>query len=131
LWEQTFSPSGDVEAGVDLDGDLYSNLVEFLLQSNPTEFDLSLSDELIWTAVPDAWKLQIVDADSNDSISSLSDVRDVDDFDGDGLSNLEEFIYGTSPILYSTDGDDLSDAHEMLTRVRARAPQGTLKLTIF
>ena len=33
------------------------------------------------------------------------------DIDGDGLSNYEEFLRGTSPILWDTDGDGLADGY--------------------
>ncbi|MFX1270732.1 MAG: PKD domain-containing protein, partial [Promethearchaeota archaeon] len=36
------------------------------------------------------------------------------DKDGDGLTNLEEYLYGTNPTLVDTDGDVLSDSHELL-----------------
>ena len=31
------------------------------------------------------------------------------DFDGDGLTNLEEFLLGTNPTLFDSDGDGLDD----------------------
>ena len=36
-----------------------------------------------------------------------------DDLDNDGLSNLEELLYGTSPIHWDTDGDGLPDGWEV------------------
>lgn len=36
------------------------------------------------------------------------------DTDGDGLSDLDEAIYGTNPTLYDTDGDTISDGNEVL-----------------
>jgi hypothetical protein len=46
--------------------------------------------------MPDAWEQQIIDASTNDTIRSVTDVLPGGDFDGDGLSNLEEYIAGTS-----------------------------------
>ena len=50
--------------------------------------------------MPDAWEQQIVDASraAHGSIQSIWDVRPGDDYDGDGLSNLAEYLGGTSPI---------------------------------
>lgn len=47
--------------------------------------------------LPDAWEQEIVDADPTDLIVDVSDVSPEDDFDGDGISNLQEFLAGTSP----------------------------------
>jgi hypothetical protein len=40
---------------------------------------------------------QIIDADPNDSITTINDVHPNDDFDGDGLTNDEEFWNWTDP----------------------------------
>lgn len=50
--------------------------------------------------IPDDWEQQIVNASlaTNGPIHSLNDVRAGDDFDGDGLSNLHEYLAGTSPV---------------------------------
>jgi hypothetical protein len=45
----------------------------------------------------DSWEQQIIDANLSDGITSIADVLPGDDFDGDHLSNLEEFIAGTLP----------------------------------
>jgi hypothetical protein len=41
---------------------------------------------------------QIVDASTNDTLRSVWDVLPGDDFDHDGLSNLAEYLVGTSPV---------------------------------
>ncbi len=46
--------------------------------------------------MPDAWEQQIMTA-SGDTITDVSQVNPNDDFDGDGFSNLEEYISGTDP----------------------------------
>jgi hypothetical protein len=48
--------------------------------------------------LPDAWEQVIVDADPNDAIATLDQVRPDDDFDGDGATNLGEYLAGTSAI---------------------------------
>jgi hypothetical protein len=45
----------------------------------------------------DIWEQQIIDADSNDAITSIQEVLPGDDFDHDGFSNLEEYLAGTNP----------------------------------
>ena len=51
-------------------------------------------------AMSDSWERLIIDFDPNDTISGIEDVLPGDDFDGDGLSNLEEFIGGSGPSDY-------------------------------
>jgi hypothetical protein len=50
----------------------------------------------------DLWEMGIVNADLNDSIHSPLDVLGTDDFDGDGISNLDEFNNGTDPTVDSS-----------------------------
>ena len=45
----------------------------------------------------DAWEQQIIDADPNDGITSIEDVNGADNFDGDELTNLQEFQGDTNP----------------------------------
>jgi hypothetical protein len=45
----------------------------------------------------DDWEQQIIDADPNDGITTINDVNPNDDFDGDGLTNDEEFWNRTDP----------------------------------
>lgn len=51
----------------------------------------------------DAWEKLLVDADPNDGVDSILDIHPGDDFDGDGLSNRNEYIAGTSAV----DGDSV------------------------
>lgn len=51
----------------------------------------------------DAWEQVLVDADPNDDVHSIQDIHPGDDFDGDGLSNRNEYIAGTS----AADGDSV------------------------
>jgi hypothetical protein len=45
----------------------------------------------------DGFEQQIVDFDPGDAVTDIQDVLPGDDFDGDSLSNLEEFLGGTDP----------------------------------
>lgn len=46
----------------------------------------------------DGWELGIVGFDPSDGIESINDVTPGDDFDGDGYTNLVEFLQGTNPV---------------------------------
>lgn len=48
--------------------------------------------------LPDAWEQWFI-ANSGGALKTLADVRPGDDFDGDGSSNLHEFLSGTFPFL--------------------------------
>lgn len=52
--------------------------------------------------LPDAWEQQIIDADPNDAITSIADVLPGDDFDGDGITNRDEYLFGSNPTLACT-----------------------------
>nr|WP_320012398.1 transglutaminase domain-containing protein [uncultured Desulfobulbus sp.] len=47
--------------------------------------------------LPDSWEMQIVNADENDALTEPGNVLPGDDFDGDGVSNLNEYQAGTDP----------------------------------
>ena len=61
----------------------------------------------------DDWEKQIVDANPGDTILYVEDVVPGDDFDGDGLTNQEEFENFTVPVDIDSDDDGWSDLHEM------------------
>jgi len=87
----------------DTDGDGFTDAIEVKLKTNP----LNKSDfpkDADENGIDDAWEQQYGLTTSNGS----------EDFDGDGLSNLLEYKYGTSPIDSDTDGDGISDADEVL-----------------
>ena len=47
--------------------------------------------------LPDGFEQTIVDFDPGDAIDAITDVIGSDDFDGDGQTNQEEYLAGTSP----------------------------------
>ncbi|NIP92888.1 MAG: hypothetical protein GWO24_05260, partial [Akkermansiaceae bacterium] len=53
----------------------------------------------------DPFEQRIIDADDGDTIETLEDVLEGDDFDNDGLTNLEEQEGGTDPTNPDTDDD--------------------------
>lgn len=84
-------------------------------------FDADSDDD----GLPDSleWRI-IADSHPDDGLASLADVipepatgKELDvksDADGDGLSNREEFEFGTNPSNRDTDGDSLKDLNEIL-----------------
>lgn len=50
----------------------------------------------------DEWEQQIIDADSNDSITNVADVLPGDDFDNDNANNLFEYLNDTDPVVANT-----------------------------
>jgi hypothetical protein len=67
--------------------------------------------EAFWAnEVPDAWKQAFVDDpnkalyDPDNTIAGLSDVSPGDDYDGDGRSNLREYLDGSDPTDYYSQG---------------------------
>ena len=65
---------------------------------------------LIWDSGVwgDTWQAAGVDTDGD----GVPDSTDLDD-DNDGLSDLDEDIFGTNPLLADTDGDGLDDGTEV------------------
>ena len=64
--------------------------------------------------LPDVWEFTF-DLSFDPATGALGDDGASGDPDGDLLSNLDEFLSGTSPILSDTDGDGLLDQDELLT----------------
>lgn len=68
-----------------------------------TRIDLTLGVDSDNDGLPDQWELDLIDSDFSGQLHSLADVRPGDDLDGDGLTNLQEYIAGTYA-LDQTDG---------------------------
>jgi len=65
--------------------------------------------------LPDAWETQYgLNPADNGSIDQARQ-GERGDFDGDGLTNLEEYLLGTDPTNSDTDGDGISDFDEAIT----------------
>jgi len=65
-----------------------------------THLDLTLGEDSDGDGLPDAWERILLALAGNGK--TLADIRPEDDFDGDGLSNLDEYVAGT----YAFDSKD-------------------------
>ncbi|MGB0745098.1 MAG: PA14 domain-containing protein, partial [Opitutales bacterium] len=63
--------------------------------------------------LPDTLEQAFVDADTTGTLNSIEDFDPDGDLDGDGLTNLYEFLVGLRMDLADTDGDGLSDKWEI------------------
>jgi len=95
----------------------FSNRDELDIGANPFDgTDTNGNDvpdhiEAFWAnEVSDSWKQAVVDDpnkalyDPDSTIAELSDVRPGDDYDGDGRSNLREYLDGSDPADYYSQG---------------------------
>ncbi|MBU6303644.1 MAG: hypothetical protein KGS60_19025 [Verrucomicrobia bacterium] len=95
----------DVLRDDDFDGDGVSNYAEFADDRNPLGDDLDSDGD----SLPDVWESIIYSAE-NDGLFTVAHVKGEDDFDGDGVSNLDEFLVGLNPV--DSDRDGIPDRWE-------------------
>ena len=88
----------------DTDDDTFSDYVEITVGTDPNDA-ASIPGDLNGNDIADEWEKRY-------GIEVSSGVQDSD---GDGLSDVLEYKYGTDPINVDTDGDGFSDADEVLT----------------
>jgi len=83
----------------DPDGDGFDNLTEFQAGSNPR--NARSTPDTIGDAdldgMPDFWEYIIIDHNTNDAIFRIDQVNPRDDYDGDGIYNIEEFERQSDP----------------------------------
>ncbi len=92
----------------DSDNDGLPDFIEERLGSNKNESD-SDGDKL-----PDGYEIFTLQTMPTKIDSDENGVSDADeDFDGDGLTNIEEYLLNTNPYDKDTDGDLLSDTDEI------------------
>jgi hypothetical protein len=60
-----------------------------------TRLDLTLGIDSDNDGIPDAWERALIDRDVTGRLRTLADVKPGDDLDGDGLTNLQEYLFGT------------------------------------
>ena len=101
-WEYQYF--GNLEQGPndDPDGDLLTNLQEYVLQTDPTDYEPDTDGD----GMEDWWELAYFNSIGPDS---------GDDNDLDLLTNEQEYLLQTNPALYNadTDNDDLADWWEL------------------
>jgi hypothetical protein len=61
--------------------------------------------------LPDAWEASFIAFLTQYGIP-ITDIDPLVDYDGDGLTNAEEYMLGTNPFLMDTDGDGIPDAED-------------------
>ncbi|BCU78019.1 hypothetical protein [Luteolibacter sp. LG18] len=136
-WEVTHFTNPLVDdKDADPDGDHVDNLTEYVLGLDPMYSSTvpGLNDYLTDRdndGMPDPWELKwahrewdpvtkhyvftpVIDWETNDAAA---------DYDGDGLSNLNEYTYGADPTKGDTDGDMLPDAWEVAENLVASDPE--------
>lgn len=77
--------------------ELVGELREIGRPGEKTRLDLTLGVDLDGDGLPDAWEQQLLS-----ELDGLDEVNPGDDADGDGLTNLEEYLSGS----YAGDGED-------------------------
>jgi hypothetical protein len=65
------------------------------LPGQRTRLDLTLGIDSDNDGLPDAWEQALIDHDRSGRLRTLADVKPGDDLDGDGLTNLQEYLLGT------------------------------------
>ncbi|WP_428819053.1 hypothetical protein [Microbulbifer sp. MCCC 1A16149] len=120
MWEAEhgFSDNNTRDGGEDSDSDGLRNYREFILGTDPSKEDSDLDG--VWDG-EDLWPLDASKARDDDAdgmpnaweeshgLNAFDPTDATWDFDGDGLTNLQEFNAGSRPYVADTDGDTVLD----------------------
>ena len=97
-----------VDGLIDTDEDDLTDMIEYMLGTDP------LNPDTDGDGLPDGYERLILGTDPLKIDSNENGISDADeDFDSDGLTNLEEYKLETDPYLSDTDFDGLSDYDEI------------------
>jgi len=99
-------PSENPNFDVDSDNDGLSDKDENdIYNTNPNNPDTD------GDGLPDGWEAMYLDP-LNDDVNNNGVADGDEDFDGDGLTNKEEYLLNTNPTTLDSDGDGVSDGNE-------------------
>ncbi|MBQ7981520.1 MAG: cellulose binding domain-containing protein, partial [Oscillospiraceae bacterium] len=106
--ESSLEKEPEIDYELDTDSDGLPDYYEEIIGSDP-KTEHSDADQL-----PDGYEALYLGTDPSKSDSNDNGTSDADeDFDTDGLTNLEEYNLGTDPFLEDSDYDTLSDKDEV------------------
>lgn len=106
--ESSLEKEPEIDYELDTDSDGLPDYYEEIIGSDPNA-EHSDDDQL-----PDGYEALYLGTDPSKSDSDDNGISDADeDFDTDGLTNLEEYNLGTDPFLEDSDYDTLSDKDEV------------------
>ena len=106
--ESSLEKGPEIDYELDTDSDGLPDYYEEIIGSDP-KTEHSDDDQL-----PDGYEALYLGTDPSKSDSDDNGISDADeDFDTDGLTNLEEYNLGTDPFLEDSDYDTLSDKDEV------------------
>ena len=102
--------------GADFDGDGLSNWMELTIYgTDPLKSDTYGSgfpdgqEDVDSDGMSDQWERMLIAQSADPASMTLADIGPDGDFDNDGVTNLQEYLHGTSGYQSDTDGDGYSD----------------------
>lgn len=99
----------DVNMTSDYDGDGFTDYEEYTSSTDPMN---NSDQDTDGDGMPDWFEIWIIDDDTNDTIISYATCVTNDDYDGDSITNLMEYWWGSDPTLKDQDWDGMDDDWE-------------------